>query len=381
MDKVVQKQSDGKGGFLSGFFGHFPSWSILVSAVFGYWSIFYTLRELQGRHLFILTLSDASAAIAVFVGHAIFFVMFFGMLFIIPYGLVREIAVKKCPSDMKWGVFAIFFFFLVIAVILFLVGFYVEKYGVSCLSIISFVLGICIWCYRREEICSCLSKVKLLWCLLFLLVIGNISLIMMLLVVGKDSSDDLNWKLAMSMVFIWGVFLGCLIWQLPKWLSFLEGVSFLSIFIMLAVFISFILGGFAMFKTVYPWLGIIQTKNDARLYMVRGEFFDNQVTKNRFSHELLDKKKGSIKKEGEDFVSNLDIPDIKNYFDKPLKGYLAWNLGDTVIFCEAPDDGKSYDGVLIDCRAASDKQNNLKDGIDLSKGLMIERKYLQMLPK
>lgn len=57
--------------------------------------------------------------------------------------------------------------------------------------------------------------------------------IVMLFVVGKDSSSDWNW-------------------------------------------------GFAFVRSVYPWLGITQTKNDAQLYIVREEFFDNQVTKKPF---------------------------------------------------------------------------------------------------
>lgn len=162
-------------------------------------------------------------------------------------------------------------------------------------------------------------------------------------------------------------------------MSFVEGISFLSLFIMIFVFLGLVFGGFAILRTVYPLLGIIQTKNDAQLYIVREEFFDNQVTKSRLSQDLLDRKKSAIKKEDKkDLPNNIDI---KNYFDKPLNGYLAWNLGSVVVFCEVPKEGENNDDVLIDCRASSDKQNNIKGDIDLSKGLMIERKYLQMLPK
>lgn len=381
MNKVVQKQNgideNQQRGFWSGLLSYFPSWGILISAVFGFWSMFYVLGQLQGRHLFILTLSNPSAAMAIFVGHVIFFTMFLGMLFIVPYGLFRELALKEYKSDLQWGAFAVFFFCLVMSVILPLAGIYAEKY---CLfTIFAFLAAvICILCCLRENMWDIISDVKSLWSLILFSVIGGHVFIIILLVGGKSSLSDWNWGLAISILFIWWVFLLSSICNIPKKMSALEGMSFLSLFVMLAVIICLVLGGFAFVRSVYPWLGITQTKNDAQLYLVREEFFDNQVTKSRLSQGLLDGKKSAIKKDEKDLPNNMDI---KNYFDKPLNGYLAWNLGDIVVFCETPKEGENNDEVLIDCRASSDKQNNIKGDIDLSKGLMIERKYLQMLPK
>lgn len=383
MNEREQRQNDmvknQKRGFLSGLLSYFPSWGILISAVFGFWSMFYVLGQLQGRHLFILTLSDPSAAMAIFVGHVIFFMMFLGMLFIVPYGLFRELALKEYKSDLKWCIFAVFFFCLVMSVILLLAGIYAEKYCLFTIFVFLAIVSICIWCHWRENMLGVISDVKSLWSLILFSVIGGHVFIIILFVGGKSSLSDLNWELAISIWLIWWVFLLGSICDIPKKMSFVEGMSFLSLFIMLAVIICLVLAGFAFVRSVYPWLGITQTKNDAQLYRVREEFFDNQVTKNRLSQDLLDRKKSAIKKE-----DNKDLPnniDIKNYFDKPLNGYLAWNLGSVVVFCEVPKEGESYDEVLVDCRASSDEQNNIKGDIDLSKGLMIERKYLQMLPK
>lgn len=126
--------------------------------------------------------------------------------------------------------------------------------------------------------------------------------------------------------------------------------------------------GSSLNNLAFYFAGLRQSPSEAKHYIIREDFFDEHVTPSNLLGKntlpLQHSNQNTSFNNASGYSSELKL---SAYFHKPLYAFLALNLPNYVILCEVPQKNTP---IIFYC---GDSANT----IDLSKGLKIERKFLQ----